>query len=125
MFPVIEATGQVRLDAPARASMWVLTYRGIEWYSKMLGFEVDVLWPPQDPTFAAFVSQDGAAFSVMEAQPVPSGGRFNFDVNDVDELCKQLKGLVEVVEPLCDTPYGTRKFTIRDLDGNELGFVQA
>jgi uncharacterized glyoxalase superfamily protein PhnB len=31
----------------------------------------------------------------------------------------------EVVEPLHDTPYGTRKFTIRDPDGNELGFVQA
>jgi hypothetical protein len=23
-----------------------------------------------------------------------------------------------------DTPYGTRKFTIADLDGNELGFVR-
>jgi uncharacterized glyoxalase superfamily protein PhnB len=31
----------------------------------------------------------------------------------------------EVIEPLQDTPYGTRKFTIRDPDGNELGFVQA
>ncbi len=29
-----------------------------------------------------------------------------------------------VVEPLFDTPYGTRKFTIRDPDGNELGFVR-
>jgi hypothetical protein len=26
---------------------------------------------------------------------------------------------------LSDTPYGSRKFTIRDPDGNELGFVQA
>jgi predicted enzyme related to lactoylglutathione lyase len=30
-----------------------------------------------------------------------------------------------VIEPLFNTPYGTRKFTIRDPDGNELGFVQA
>jgi hypothetical protein len=29
-----------------------------------------------------------------------------------------------VIESLIDTPYGTRKFTIRDPDGNELGFVQ-
>ena len=36
----------------------------------------------------------------------------------------QLKSKVEVVEPLFDTPCGTRKFTIRDLDGNELGFVK-
>jgi hypothetical protein len=27
--------------------------------------------------------------------------------------------------PLFSTPYGIRKFTIRDPDGNELGFVQA
>ena len=31
----------------------------------------------------------------------------------------------DVVEPLLDTPYGSRKFTIRDPDGTELGFVQA
>lgn len=31
----------------------------------------------------------------------------------------------DVIEPLFDTPCGTRKFTIRDPDGNELGFVQA
>ena len=30
----------------------------------------------------------------------------------------------EVVEALFDTPYGTRKFTVKDPDGNELGFVQ-
>jgi hypothetical protein len=31
----------------------------------------------------------------------------------------------DVLETLVDMPYGTRKFTIRDPDGNELGFVQA
>ena len=29
------------------------------------------------------------------------------------------------IEPLTTTPYGSVKFTIRDPDGNELGFVQA
>jgi hypothetical protein len=29
-----------------------------------------------------------------------------------------------VIEPLFDTPYGSRKFTISDPDGNELGFVR-
>ena len=33
--------------------------------------------------------------------------------------------VADVLEPIFDTPYGTRKFTIRDPDGNELGFVQA
>ena len=35
-----------------------------------------------------------------------------------------LRDRAEVVEPLFDTPYGTRKFTVRDPDGNELGFVR-
>ena len=39
-------------------------------------------------------------------------------------LAENLKDGVEIVEPLFDTAYGTRKFTIRDLDGNELGFVK-
>lgn len=31
---------------------------------------------------------------------------------------------IEVIEELFSTPYGSKKFTIRDIDGNELGFVQ-
>lgn len=52
------------------------------------------------------------------------GGRFNFTVDDPDALWDQLNGKVTVIEPLFDTAYGTRKFTITDLDGNELGFVR-
>jgi uncharacterized glyoxalase superfamily protein PhnB len=55
---------------------------------------------------------------------IPTGARFNFSVEDVDALWERIEDKVEVVEPLFDTPYGTRKFTIRDLDGNELGFVK-
>jgi uncharacterized glyoxalase superfamily protein PhnB len=50
--------------------------------------------------------------------------RFNFTVDDPEELWVELKDRVTVVEPLFDTPYGTRKFTIADPDGNELGFVR-
>jgi uncharacterized glyoxalase superfamily protein PhnB len=49
------------------------------------------------------------------------GARFNFTVDDPDELWHGLKDDVTVVEPLFDTSYGTRKFTIADPDGNELG----
>jgi len=96
----------------------------IEWYSEMLGFQVRNTWPPDDPNYVDFVSEEGAAFSVMVAEPVPSGGRFNFSIRDVDAFWEELRDKVEVVEPLFDTPYGSRKFTIRDLDGNELGFVE-
>lgn len=62
-------------------------------------------------------------------QPSPSeaagcGARFNFTVDDPDELWERVKGSATVVESLFDTPYGTRKFTIADPDGNELGFVR-
>jgi len=53
------------------------------------------------------------------------GARFNFTVDDPDALWLAVKDKAAVVEPLFDTPYGTRKFTISDPDGNELGFVRA
>lgn len=96
----------------------------IEWYSEILGFEVQNLWPPDEPNYVDFVSAEGATFSLMIADPVPSGGRYNFSVADVDALWRELKEKVEVIEPLFDTAYGSRKFTIRDPDGNELGFVE-
>ena len=88
-----------------------------------LGFEVESVCPPDRPTYADFKSSGGATFAIMEAEG--RGARFNFTVDDPDALWIELKDKVEVVEPLFDTPYGTRKFTISDPDGNELGFVRA
>jgi catechol 2,3-dioxygenase-like lactoylglutathione lyase family enzyme len=96
----------------------------VDWYSKVLGFEVRNRWSPDNPNYVDFVSQEGATFSIMVAEPVPTGGRFNFSVKDVDALWEELKDEVEIVEPLFDTAYGSGKFTIRDLDGNELGLVE-
>ncbi|SFJ19087.1 VOC family protein [Thermoflavimicrobium dichotomicum] len=98
--------------------------RSISWYEEMLGFKVTALWPPEKPNYAHFEIDQGAIFSIMEHEKVPSNGRFNFYVSDVDSLWEKIKDKVEIVEELFDTPYGSRKFTIRDLDGNELGFVQ-
>ena len=57
-------------------------------------------------------------------EPVPAHGRYNFTVHDVEGWWSRLRDRATVVEPLHDTPYGTRKFTIADPDGNELGFVK-
>ena len=76
----------------------------------MLGFEVESFWPPDRPNYAHFKSSGGATFAVMEAEG--RGARFNFTVDDPDALWVELKDRVAVVEPLFDTPYGTRKFTI-------------
>lgn len=96
--------------------------RSVTWYTEVLGFEVEAFWPPEQPNYAHFRAGSGATFAVMEAEG--NGGRFNFTVDDPDALWHTLSGRVEVVEELFDTAYGTRKFTIRDPDGNELGFVK-
>jgi catechol 2,3-dioxygenase-like lactoylglutathione lyase family enzyme len=64
--------------------------RAVDWYTNVLGFEVESFWPPDRPNYAHFTSHGGATFAIEAF----------------------------------DTPYGTRKFTIADLDGNELGFVR-
>lgn len=95
--------------------------QAIDWYTEFLGFEVEATWPPDEPNYAHFRSASGAVFAIQEADG--RGARFNFTVDDPDELWQRLRDQVEIVEPLFDTPYGTRKFTIADPDGNELGFV--
>jgi predicted enzyme related to lactoylglutathione lyase len=93
--------------------------RAVDWYESTLGFEMESYWPPEDPNYAHFKPASGAIFAVMEAPG--RGARFNFTVDDPDELWMRVKDNVTVVEPLFDTPYGTRKFTIADPGGNELG----
>ena len=98
-------------------------HRAIEWYETVLGFEcigtdINDRWQ-----YAGFASENGAVFSIA-VDPKPSHGRFNFDVDNVDSLWQSLKDRVDIVQPIETMPYGTRKFTIKDPDGNELGFVQ-
>jgi predicted enzyme related to lactoylglutathione lyase len=97
----------------------------IAWYERLLGVAAEGHWPPDEPTYVHF-TVGPAQLALGQYQPAPAtGARFNFEVADVDAWWARLAGEVTVVEPLCDTPYGTRKFTIADPDGNELGFVQA
>ncbi len=98
--------------------------RAIEWYENVIGFKVNGTWPHEKPNYAHFEVGEGAIFSIMEDPNVPSHARFNFTVDNVDGLWESMKDKAEVVEEIFNTPYGTRKFTIRDLDGNELGFVR-
>lgn len=97
--------------------------KSIKWYENILGFKVEDLYPAENPVYLSFEFEEGACFSIMIDEK-PSLGRYNFVIENVDTLWEQLKDKVEVVEPIFDTPYGTRKFTIKDLDGNELGFCQ-
>ncbi len=97
----------------------------IAWYEDLLGIPAEGHWPPHAPTYAHF-SLGPAQFAIGRYDPAPAtGARFNFEVDSADEWWARLGQTADVVEPLTTTPYGSRKFTIRDPDGNELGFVQA
>lgn len=98
--------------------------RSVEWYEKVLGFECAFTDINDRWQYAQFVCGEGAAFSVMTADTAGASARFNFKVDDVDSLWDSLKDKVTVIEPVETMPYGNRKFTIADPDGNELGFVQ-
>lgn len=99
--------------------------RALDWYERLLGVAAEGHWPPDDPTYAHF-NVGAAQFAVGQYEPTQAtGARFNFEVDDVDAWWLRLSDESDVLEPLFDTPYGTRKFSIRDPDGNELGFVQA
>lgn len=96
----------------------------VRWYEEVLGFEVEAYWPPESPNYCHFKSDGGATYALMVEQG--RGARFNFTVDDPDALWDKLKDdpRVRVVEKLFTTAYTTRKFTIADPDGNELGFVR-
>jgi predicted enzyme related to lactoylglutathione lyase len=99
-------------------------HKAVEWYETVLGFECNGIDINERWAYADFNHETGAVFALTVDKNVPSYGRFNFDVDDVDLLWKRLKDKVEIIQNIETMPYGTRKFTIKDLDGNELGFVQ-
>jgi predicted enzyme related to lactoylglutathione lyase len=99
-------------------------HAAISWYERLLGVPAAGHWPADNPTYAHF-DVGAAQFALGQYEPVAPGARFNFEVDDVDAWWDRLGPTADVVEALFDTPYGSRKFTIRDPDGNELGFVQS
>ena len=97
----------------------------IDWYKRVLGVAPEGHWPPDVPTYVHF-NLGPVQFALGRYEPAPAtGARFNFEVQDVEAWWQKLSQDSDVLERLFDTPYGTRKFTIRDPDGNVLGFVQS
>ncbi len=97
--------------------------RSIAWYESVLGLTATAHWPPEAPAYVHF-DTGGAQLGLSVLEPAPAACRCNFTVDDVDAWWAELRDRVQVVEPLYDTPYGTRKFTVADPDGNEIGFVR-
>jgi catechol 2,3-dioxygenase-like lactoylglutathione lyase family enzyme len=97
--------------------------RAAQWYVEVLGFEISVRYPEDNPYYISFEARGGADFSIQQDEAYPSKGRCNFLTSNLEKLWESLKDKVTVVEELHSTPYGVTKFTIADPDGNELGFT--
>ena len=74
----------------------------LKWYQEILSFEYDSCWPPENPTYYDFISEEGATFAIMEVKGEKTHGRLNFKVDEVEELWQKLRDKVEIVEPLFD-----------------------
>ncbi|MFK7691261.1 VOC family protein [Paenibacillus sp. HJGM_3] len=97
--------------------------KAAKWYEEVLGFEVSVRYPEDNPYYIGFESRGGADFSIQQDESYPSKGRLNFQVANLEKLWDMLKDKVTVVEALYTTPYSVTKFTIAVPDGNELSFM--
>lgn len=99
--------------------------KSLKWYTDVLGFEIDSCYPEENPIYYGF-KETGTCFAIglVENGKIYNGSRINFEMEEVDWFWEQLKNKVTVIDPIYDTPWGTRKFTIADPYGNELGFCK-
>ncbi|MDF2804012.1 MAG: hypothetical protein K0S61_3915, partial [Anaerocolumna sp.] len=58
--------------------------KSIQWYENVLGFECTGADINEKWSYADFYCGEGAVFAIAVSDKVPSYGRFNFDVDNVD-----------------------------------------
>jgi catechol 2,3-dioxygenase-like lactoylglutathione lyase family enzyme len=103
--------------------------RSIEFYKEKLGFELDF----RHEDFYAGITRDGFSIHLKSGNPSAEERKSKrenenldivFSVEGVKDLYDDfLNKSVEIVQPLCDRPYG-KEFYIADPDGYILGFLE-
>jgi predicted enzyme related to lactoylglutathione lyase len=95
-------------------------------YEQVPGFHPDSYY---QPTRWQSYKLDGRAYlGIIEVSDISRSNSkdiVNFNVDDVEAYWKKVKGSVEVEADLSETPWGSKRFIIKDPDGNRLGFAQA
>ena len=101
----------------------------IVFYTEKLGFELEFLYDD----FYAGIHKDVCSIHLKCGKPSAaerkSKGENNdldiiFSVDHVEDLYGEfLERSIEIVQPLCDMPYG-KEFYIADPDGNVLAYLQ-
>ena len=108
----------------------------VKFYTDVLGFEVSVQFPEDNPFFA--IIKNGAveimlyerkpfADEIPEMREKPMGGSvaLYIDLQDVIKLHNDIKDKVQIVQELHETTYNTQEFSCKDLNGYVLMFAQS
>lgn len=100
----------------------------LSFYTELLGFTVDTLWPREDPTL---VILDRGPVSLLlttegctDETPPTFTGDLRFDVSDVSPLASSLEDHVDFEWGPEVYHYGRREFGVRDPDGYLLIFSE-
>ena len=103
--------------------------RSIEFYTKQLDFEVEFRYQG----FYAGIIKDGFSVHLKSGHPSHEERKNKqenedldivFSVQKVEDLYKEYLGKgIEILQPLCDRPYG-KEFYIVDPDGYVLAFLE-
>jgi catechol 2,3-dioxygenase-like lactoylglutathione lyase family enzyme len=102
--------------------------RSIDFYTRILGFTLDLSWPDDEPTFC-IVSQGSVrlGFFVAEGPPAPNHGSqamLSLEAEGVQELYERLRRSVNVEWGPEVYWYRRREFAIRDVDGYLIIFTE-
>ena len=99
--------------------------RSKHFYEDILGFEPDTYYEPT--RWQCYKSEGRAYLGITEDTEYKrndSKDIINFNVDDVEQLWKNIEEKSVVESKLDKTPWGSYKFVVRDPDGYRLGFCQ-
>jgi catechol 2,3-dioxygenase-like lactoylglutathione lyase family enzyme len=102
--------------------------RTIDFYTRVLGFELEARWPANgDPTWCRLKSGLAILMFMTPEEEMPDvtpalTGQLYLYPPDVDALWRELADRVDVVHPLETWDHGMREFQIRDCNGYLLRF---
>lgn len=110
--------------------------RTIDFYTRRLGFAIDVLWPETRPTFAilcrdaasvAFFERDDPEPAPVRSDPEPAparGAELYIETDDVRAVYESVDGAVSVEWGPEVYSYGRLEFGLRDPDGYLVIFTE-
>ena len=99
-----------------------------DFYQKLLGFKVVVSVPDKNPFFVILKNgpvelmlyqQQEFVKEIPKFAKTPVGGSIALylEVENIKPLFNQLKGKVNIIQQLHETLYGTREFSLEDVNG--------